>query len=170
LAALQAKTQDASQIYESTENSVMSQGPMQFPMAPESTRPRTPFISINSLSRLQQQQQAFRQGYQNFVDQKQAISQQADNGVSPTYSVSSTTLSPLRNSLKSTENNQKNQYETLRRPISKYMVNSPNPEYINNIQKNARLRLLTQSGKLILRFKNIIYIMIARLLENCFSS
>lgn len=175
LAALQAKTQDASQIYESTstENSVMSQGPVQFPMAPESTRPRTPFISINSLSRLQQQQQqqqAFRLGYQNFVGQKQAVLQQTDNGVSPTYSVSSTTLSPLRNSLKLAEKNQKNPYEMLRRPISKYMVNSPNPEYIDNMEKNARLtRLLTQSGKLILHFKNIIHV-IARLLENCFSS
>lgn len=166
LAALQAaKSQDASQIYESasTENSVMSQGPMQFPMAPESTRPRTPFISINSLSRLQQQQQAFRLGYQNFIGQKQAVSQQikAGSGVSPTYSVSSTSPSPLRYSLKSAEKNQKNQYETLRRPISKYMVNSPNPEYIDNIEKNARpTRLFTQSGKLTL-YALEIYVVIA---------
>lgn len=155
LAALQAaKTQDASQSYESasTENSARSQGPVQFPMAPEPTGPRTPFISMNSLSRLQQQQpQGFRLGYQNFISQKQAISQQAKagSGVSPTYSVSSTTLSPLRESLKSTRKNQKNRYETPRLPISKYMVNSPNPEYIANMEKNTRLtRLFAQSGKL----------------------
>ncbi|XP_011639199.1 uncharacterized protein LOC105428524 [Pogonomyrmex barbatus] len=137
LAALQAaRNQDSSQTYESvsTENSVLSQGPVQFPMAPEPTGSRTPFISANSLSRLQQQQQAFRLGYQNFIGQKQAISQQtkASSGVSPTYSVSSTTLSP-RNSLKLNGKNPKNRYETLsRQPISKYMINSPNPEYFNN--------------------------------------
>ncbi|XP_077270999.1 LOW QUALITY PROTEIN: uncharacterized protein LOC143902183 [Temnothorax americanus] len=153
LAALQAaKTQDASsQIYESasTESSVMSQGPVQFPMAPEPIGPRTPFISMNTLSRLQQQQQTFRLGYQNYIGQKQAVSQQAKagSGVSPTYSVSSAISSPLRDSLKSTGKYQKNRYETLRRPTSKYMVNSPNPEYIDNIEKNARLtRLYAQSA------------------------
>lgn len=152
LAALQAaKTQDASQIYESasTENSVMSQGPVQFPMAPEPTGPRTPFISANSLSRLQQQQQVFRLGYQNFIQKQVPQQVKAGSGVSPTYSVSSTTLSP-RDSLKSIGKTQKNRYETLRRPISKYMVNSPNAEYIDNLEKNAKpTRLFThQSGKL----------------------
>jgi len=156
LAALQAaKTQDESQIYESvsTESSVMSQGPVQFPNAPEATGTRTPFISANSLSRLQQQQQAFRLGYHNFIGQKQTVSQQvkASSGVSPMYSVSSTTLSPLRNSLKSTGKNQKNQYEMLRQQISKYMVNSPNPEYVDNPEKNARpTRLFASSGELTL--------------------
>ncbi|XP_011874144.1 PREDICTED: uncharacterized protein LOC105565502 [Vollenhovia emeryi] len=152
LAALRAaKTQDASQIYESasTENSVMSQGPVQFPIAPEPTGSRTPFISASSLSRLQQQQQAFRQGYQNFIGQKQAVSQQAKagSGVSPTYSVPSTTLSPLRDSLQSIGKVPKSRYETLRRPVSKYMVNSPNAEYIDNMEKIARpTKLFTQSG------------------------
>lgn len=174
LAALQAaKTQDTSQIYESasTENSMMSKGPVQFPTAPEPTGPRTPFISLNSLARLQQQQQAFRVGYKNFIGQKQAASQQVKAGsrVSPTYSVSSTTLSPLRDSLKSTEKHLKNRYETSR-PISKYMVNSPNPEYVNGMEKNTKLtRLFTQSGKLTL-YALKIHAMIARLLENYFSS
>ncbi|XP_011694459.1 PREDICTED: uncharacterized protein LOC105453883 [Wasmannia auropunctata] len=150
LAALQAaaKGQDASQIYESaTESSMMSQGPVQFPLAPESTGSRTPFISANSLSRLQQQQQSFRLGYQNYIGQKQAVSQQlkAGSGVSPTY-VSSTTLSP-RNSLKPTGKHQKNRYEALRQPISKYMVNSPNPEYIDGVERNAKsTRLFASSG------------------------
>lgn len=154
LATLQAaKSQDTSQIYESasTESSVMSQGPVQFPMAPEPIGPRTPFISMNSLSRLQQQQQGFRLPYQNFISQKQAVSQQAKagSGVSPTYSVSSTTLSPLRESFKSKA--QKDRYETSRLPISKYMVNSPNPEYFGNMEKNTKLtRLFSQPGELTL--------------------
>lgn len=174
LAALQAaKNQDASQIYESvsTENSVMSQGPMQFPMAPEPSGPRTPFISANSLSRLQQQQQAFRLGYQNYIGQKQAISQtKAGSGVS--YSVSSTTLSPLRNSLRSTGKIQKSRYEMLRGPISKYMVNSPNPEYVNTAEKNGRpTRPFSLPGKLTFHaYRDLSHAIIARLLKNCFSS
>ncbi|XP_018343212.1 PREDICTED: uncharacterized protein LOC108749170 [Trachymyrmex septentrionalis] len=158
LAALQAaKDQDASQVYESasTEGSVMSQGPVQFPLAPEISSSRVPFISANSLSRLQQQQQAFRLGYQSFINHKQTASQQvkAGSGVSPTYSIPSTTLSP-RNPLKSTGKSPKNRYETLR-PISKYMVNSPNPEYINNAEKNAKsTRLFTSSADSNLAKKN----------------
>ncbi|XP_018363987.1 PREDICTED: uncharacterized protein LOC108761769 [Trachymyrmex cornetzi] len=158
LAALQAaKDQDASQVYvsASTESSVMSQGPVQFPLAPESSGSRIPFISANSLSRLQQQQQAFRLGYQSFINQKQAALQQvkAGSGVSPIYSVPSTTLSP-RNPLKSTGKSPKNRYETLR-PISKYMVNSPNPEYVNNAEKSAKpTRLFTSSAGSNLAKKN----------------
>jgi len=158
LAALQAaKDQDASQVYESasTEGSVMSQGPVQFPLAPESSNSRIPFISTNSLSRLQQQQQAFRQGYQSFINHKTASQQvKAGSGISPIYSVPSTTLSP-KNPLKLTGKSPKNRYETLR-PISKYMVNSPNPEYINNAEKNTKpIRFFTSSGKLIF-YRNIL--------------
>ncbi|XP_012540149.2 uncharacterized protein LOC105838832 [Monomorium pharaonis] len=153
LAALQAaRTQDASQIYESasTENSVISQGPVQFPVAPEPHGSRNPFISANSLSRLQQQPQAFRLGYQNFVNHKQAISQQvqAGSGVSPAYSVASaTTLSPLRSSFKTIGKIPRNRYEISRSPISKYMVNSPNPEYVDIVERNAKpTRLFTSSA------------------------
>ncbi|XP_011065477.1 PREDICTED: uncharacterized protein LOC105152743 isoform X2 [Acromyrmex echinatior] len=156
LAALQA-AKDASQVYESasTESSVMSQGPVQFPLAPESSSSRIPFISSNSLSRLQQQQQAFRLGYQNFINHKQTASQvKAGSGVSPIYSVPSTTLSP-RNPFKSTGKSPKNRYETLG-SISKYMVNSPNPEYVNNAEKNAKpIKLFTSSADSNLAKKNI---------------
>ncbi|KAL0114767.1 hypothetical protein PUN28_011822 [Cardiocondyla obscurior] len=150
LAALQAgKTQDAPQSYESAESSMMSQAPVQFPVAPESSGSRSPFISVSSLPRLpQQQQQSYRMGYQNFIGQKQSISQQvkAGNGASATYMVSTTSLPPLRDSLKLTGKSQKNRYETLRRPLPKYMINSPNPEYID-VEKNARpTRLFAQSA------------------------
>ncbi|EZA57103.1 hypothetical protein X777_01709, partial [Ooceraea biroi] len=134
LAALQAdkSSQDASQIYESgpITNSVLSQGPVQFPLAPESGNPPTPFISADSLSNLPQQQ-VYRLGYQNLVSQKQIVPQQskAGSGPAPAYTASSTTSPPPRSSLRSTGKNQKNRHEPPRRPILKYMVNSPDPEY-----------------------------------------
>ncbi|XP_032664809.1 uncharacterized protein LOC116841230 [Odontomachus brunneus] len=135
LAALQAaKSQETSSIYESvsTENSVLSQGPVQFPMAPESSAPPSPFISAESLSRLPQQQ-VYRLGYQNLLGQKQIVAQQAKagSGVSPAYTITSTTPSPPRNSFRM--NRKKGRYEsTVPRPISRYMVNSPNPEYTDS--------------------------------------
>ncbi|XP_072767600.1 uncharacterized protein [Anoplolepis gracilipes] len=130
LAALQAaRSQDDESV--STENSALSQGPIQFPISPESNGPPTPFISAESLSR-PSQQQTYRLSYQNLVSQKQIIPQQAraGSGVSSTYLT--TTFSPLRNSVKSNGKNQKNRYETLRQSTPKYSVNSPNPEYINS--------------------------------------
>lgn len=144
LAALQAaRSQDASKIDESvsTENGVSSQGPVQFPISPEPDGPPTPFISAESLSRLPQQQ-VYRLGYQNLVGQKRIVPQQtrAGSGASSAYS---TTLSPLGNSVKS---NGKNRYETSRRrPISKYMVNSPNPEYIESYTTESAPRSTTPS-------------------------
>lgn len=137
LMALQAaKSQETAPVYESasTENSVLSQGPVQFPMAPEGgTRP-SPFISAESLSRLPQQQ-VYRLSYQNLVGQKQIVAQQAkaSSGVSPAYKVTSTTPSPPRNFFRTNKKNQKDRYEPSRpRPVPKYMVNSPNPEYLES--------------------------------------
>ncbi|KAM0726967.1 hypothetical protein ACS0PU_007128 [Formica fusca] len=143
LEALQAaRSQDTSQIDESVsaKNGVLSQGPMQFPISPEPSGPPTPFISAETLSRLSQQQ-AYRLGYQNLVGQKQIISQQArtGSGVSSTYS---TTSSPLRSSIKSNGQNQKNRYETSR---PKYMVSSPNPEYIDSYTTESAPRSTTPS-------------------------
>lgn len=147
LAALQAaRSQDASQIDESvsTENSVLSQGPVQFPISREPSGPPSPFVSAESLSRLPQQQ-AYRLGYQTLVSQKQIVPQQAraGSGISSTYS---TTSSQLRNSVKSNGKNQKNRYETPRRPISKYMVNSPNPEYIDSYTTESAPRSTTKKA------------------------
>lgn len=137
LAALQTdkSSQESSQTYESKprENSVLSQGPVQFPLAPESGNPPSPFISADSLSRLRQQQ-IYRLGYQNLVSQKQIVPQQskAGSGISPAYTASSTTPAPSRSSLKSNRKNQRNRQETLKRPLPKYMVNSPNAEYVES--------------------------------------
>lgn len=137
LAALQAaKSQDSSSIYESssTENSVLSQGPVQFPMAPESGAPPSPFISAESLSKLPQQQ-VYRLGYQNLVGQKQAVVQQAkaSSGISPAYTYTSTTRSSPRNSFRMNRKNQKSRYELPEpRPVSRYMVSSPNAEYTDS--------------------------------------
>lgn len=148
LAALQAaKSQETSSIYESasTENSVLSQGPVQFPMAPESGAPPSLFISAESLSRLPQQQ-VYRLGYQNLVGQKQAVAQQtkASSGVSSAYTVSSTTSSPPRNSFRLNRKNQRNRYELpIPRLVSRYMVNSPNPEYTDSYTTQSTPRSTT---------------------------
>lgn len=159
LAALQAaKSQETSSIYESvsTENSVLSQGPVQFPMAPESGAPPSPFISAESLSRLPQQQ-VYRLGYQNLVGQKQIVVQQAKagSGVSPAYT--STTPSPPRNSFRMNRKNQKGRYESsVPRPASRYMVNSPNPEYTvshatQSSPRTTSTTFFTQTGETTIR-------------------
>lgn len=133
LAASQAaKSQEASPIYESvaTENSALSQGPVQFPQSPEAAGPPSLFISAESLSSVPQQQ-VYRLGYQNLVSQKQVVPQQTKSGsaVSPAYS---TSPSPPRNFFRTNRKNQKSRYESSERPISRYMVNSPNPEYTDS--------------------------------------
>nr|XP_012226799.1 PREDICTED: uncharacterized protein LOC105674811 [Linepithema humile] len=159
LAALQAAAKDApSQIYEaaSTESSVSSrnQGPVQFPTAPEPSGPPTPFVSAESLSSNLPQQHAYRLGYQNLVSsQKQIMQQQhqikASSGVLNKYTVSSTTPAPPRNFFKSGGKSQKNRYETLRQPVFKYMVNSPNAEYVQTYTTENILRTTTPSSHFI---------------------
>lgn len=163
LAALQAaaaKSQETSSVYESasTENSVLSQGPAQFPMAPESGAPPSPFISADSLSRLSQQQ-VYRLGYQNLVGQKQQLVQQqakAGSGVSATYAIttSTTTATPPRSpAVKAGRKNQKSRYSGASpgRPASRYLVNSPNPEYADITESTPRSALtgavLASSGE-----------------------
>lgn len=170
LAALQAVAKDApSQIYEtaSTESSVLShnQGPVQFPMSPESSGPPTPFISAESLSSNLPQQHAYRLGYQNLVSsQKQIVQQQqqvkASNGVSTTYTGSTTTPASSRNFYKSSGKSQKNRYETLRQPVSKYMVNSPNPEYVHAYITENTPRSTTPSSRFISSGELVLYILL----------
>lgn len=156
LAELQAaRSQDASKIDESvsTGNRVSSQGPVQFPISPEPNGPPTPFISAESLSR-PPQQQVYRLGYQNLVGRKQIVPQQTRTGSGVSFAYS-TTLSPLRNSVKS---NGKNRYETSRRPISKYMVNSPNPEYVNSYTTESAPKSTPPSKAFISSSELIFYI------------
>jgi len=116
-----------------TESNLLSQGPVQFPMAPESGNPPSPFISTDALSSLQQQH-IYRLGYQRLVGQKQITPQQnkAGSGLSSAYTVTSTTASPSsRTTLKPLSGkNQRNRHELLRRPVPKYMVNGPNADYV----------------------------------------
>jgi len=144
--SLAALTQaDKSARYESgsTESNVLSQGPVQFPMAPDSGNPPSPFISADKLSSLQQQH-IYRLGYQSLVSQKQVTPQQnkAGSGLTPTYTASSTTPRPTsRSTLKPLSGkNQRNRSELLRRPVPKYMVNGPNAEYVGYTTENTPLR------------------------------
>ncbi|XP_014467907.1 PREDICTED: uncharacterized protein LOC106740936 [Dinoponera quadriceps] len=143
-AALQAGKPQVMSVYESasTENSVLSQGPVQFPMAPESGAPPSPFISAESLSKLPQQQ-VYRLGYQNLVGHKQAVAQQvkASSGVS-----AFATPSPPRNSFRTNRKNQKSRYETSGGPVSRYMVNSPNAEYTDSYTTQSTPRSTTPSS------------------------
>lgn len=158
-----AKSQET-QIYESTstENSAQSQqGPVQFPMSPEPSAPSQPtsFISAETLSSLPQQQ-VYRLRYQNLVNQKQIIPQQikTGSGISSSYSASSPTSSSTRNSFKLNEKSQKTRYETAsRRPILKYMINSPNPEYLPYTTEST-LRDTTPSNPFFVSGKMIFHI------------
>lgn len=161
LAALQAgKSHGTPSEYESasTENSVLSQGPAQFPMAPERSAPPTPFISSGSLSRLSQQQM-YRLGYQNLVGQKQIVSQQAkaSNGVSPAYSITTTAttttttrpiLPPRSSAVKTSRKNQKSRYSVSSgvRPVSRYLVSSPDAEYVDVYTTESAPRSTTPAG------------------------
>lgn len=173
LAALQAAiSQDASQIDESssgsTENSVLSQSPMQFPISSGPNSPPTPFVSAESLSGLSHQQ-VYRLNYQTLVNQKQIVPTQqarAGSGISSMYSATS---SQLRNSSgKSNRKSPKNRYEMSRRPISKYMVNSPNPEYIDSYTTESAPRSTTPSRAFVSSCELIFYFIFYVIFYNIF--
>lgn len=125
LAARQSgKSQDSRSIYESemggppvatSENSILSQRPMQFPaISEEAGREPNPYISAESLSTSLPQQQVYRLSYQNLVSQRQ-IASLAQRHKAPSSSLAKTRPRP------DTNNYQQN--------LSRYMVDSPNPEY-----------------------------------------
>jgi len=149
LAALTQTDKSAQTRYEPgpTESNLLSQGPVQFPMAPESGNPPSPFISSDALSSLQQQH-IYRLGYQRLVSQKQITPQQnkAGSGLTPTYMASSTTSSPPSTLKPLSGKNQKNRHELLRRPIPKYMVNGPNADYVGYTTENTLRSTLPTSS------------------------
>lgn len=129
------KSQPANSIYEAsttTENSILSQGPVQFPsIAEQNEQVQTRFVSSESLSSSLPQQQAYRLGYQSLVGQRQNLNlaQQrrpaANLATSYTFSSSSTS-----GRTKASSNSQKAGYKSPYQQVpSRYMVNSPNPEY-----------------------------------------
>ncbi|XP_031364726.1 uncharacterized protein LOC116185143, partial [Apis dorsata] len=98
-----------------SENSILSQRPMQFPaISEEAGREPNPYISAESLSTSLPQQQVYRLSYQNLVSQRQ-IASLAQRHKAPSSSLAKTRPRP------DTNNYQQN--------LSRYMVDSPNPEY-----------------------------------------
>ncbi|XP_053973024.1 uncharacterized protein LOC128873457 [Hylaeus volcanicus] len=127
------KSQGASSIYEATttENTVLSQGPVQFPTVVEQNEQQAnTFVSAESLSSSFPQQQVYRLGYQNLVTQKQQpnLAHQRKPTVSG-YSFSSS----YSGRTKPSSSGQKLNYESLYSQIpSRYQTNSPNAEYTDS--------------------------------------
>lgn len=144
LAQQPTKTQEPYSIYEnsSTENNILSQGPVQFPTISEQTgREPNPFVSAESLSASLPLQQVYRLGYQNLVSQRQNVNlaqqRQPNGNLAASYSfppVSSTSPEKTKPSLtRSNINHNSRNQQTL----SRYMVNSPNPEYTTEPTTNG---------------------------------
>ncbi|XP_017756830.1 PREDICTED: uncharacterized protein LOC108548424 [Eufriesea mexicana] len=140
------KSQAAHSIYESssTENSILSQGPVQFPIVPDPTgREPNPFVSAESLSSSLPQQQVYRLGYQNLVTQRQNVNlaqqRKPSGNVAPPYSFSSSLSSgKTRPSPSGSKINSRYQ-----RPPSRYMTNSANPEYTSTYSPESVLNVTT---------------------------
>ncbi|XP_076237883.1 uncharacterized protein LOC143181388 [Calliopsis andreniformis] len=129
------KPQQPDSIYEtSTENSVLSQGPVQFPpMSDQIVQEPNQYVSSESLSSSLPQQQAYRIGYQNLLGQRQNLNvaqqRKPANNLGTSYSFSFLTSggNKLGSSAYKTGNVSPYQQTT-----SRYMVNSPNPEYTDS--------------------------------------
>ncbi|XP_031843521.1 uncharacterized protein LOC116431782 [Nomia melanderi] len=123
----QVKSQGSHSIYEAstTENSVLSQGPVQFPAVSEpSGQEPNQFVSSESLTASLPQQQVYRLGYQNLVSQRLNANQPQQRKPTVATSYSFSTSGRLQS------NRHKPAYSSLYRPVtSRYMVNSPNAEY-----------------------------------------
>ncbi|XP_017799447.1 PREDICTED: uncharacterized protein LOC108580247 [Habropoda laboriosa] len=137
-AAEELKSQGSHSIYESssTENSILSQGPVQFPSVSEPTgQEPNPFVSSESLSSSLPQQQVYRLGYQNLVTQRQNVNlaqqrKPSSNAVnSYSFSSSPSSSSSSSSSAGRTRPNYESRYQQT---TSRYMVNSPNPEYTDS--------------------------------------
>ncbi|XP_026669964.1 uncharacterized protein LOC108625462 [Ceratina calcarata] len=119
------RSQTTRPIYEAstTENTVLSQGPVQFPTVSEQAEGEpNSFVSGDSLSSSLPQQQVYRLGYQGLLNQKQNnVAQQRKPG---TGQQASHSFSRGRGTQGS-----KSSYHSRYQTLSKYMVNSPNPEY-----------------------------------------
>ncbi|XP_076763143.1 uncharacterized protein LOC143430653 [Xylocopa sonorina] len=131
-----AKSQSLHSIYETstTENGILSQGPVQFPAVSDETgRKPNPFVSADSLSSSLPQQQVYRLGYQNLVTQRQNVNfaQQRKPAGNPSASYSPPSSVSSASSLGRTRPGDSNSgYESrYQHQLPRYMVNSPNPEY-----------------------------------------
>ncbi|XP_012345116.1 uncharacterized protein LOC105736164 [Apis florea] len=136
------KSQDSRSIYENgeraAENSVLSQGPVQFPSISEETgREPNPYISAESLSTSLPQQQVYRLSYQNLVSQRSQIAQRHKANAAPSsYSLSSSSSSSS-SSLAKSKPSRRPDSKSYRQNLSRYMVDSPNPEYTSGYTTEA---------------------------------
>ena len=142
-----AKSQDPRPIYEGSqaENGVLSQGPLQFPTVSEQTvEEANPFVSAESFSASLPQQQVYRLGYQNLVNQRQHVnSQQLRQPTSHSFS-----SVPSERGKPSSIGSNVNYSSRYRQTSSRYMVNSPNPEYTTEptINSTASLNSVSTSS------------------------
>ncbi|XP_078034502.1 uncharacterized protein LOC144468710 [Augochlora pura] len=138
-----AKSQGSHSIYEAstTENSVYSQGPVQFPAVPEQNEQEpNPFVSSEPLTGNSPQQQVFRLGYQSLASQRQNANQpqQRKPGVATSYSFATS------GRVQSNAAGHKVTYGSLYQPVtSRYMVNSPDPEYTDSYTTESTLNTTT---------------------------
>ncbi|XP_076621678.1 uncharacterized protein LOC143342080 [Colletes latitarsis] len=126
------KSQRPHSIYEATtESSILSQGPVQFPTVSEQNGQQEAnlFVSSESLSSSLPQQQVYRLGYQNLLTQRQNANLAQQRKPVNGYTFSST----YSGRTKPSPSSQKPNYDTLYRQIpSRYEANSPNPEYTDS--------------------------------------
>ncbi|CAL7939859.1 unnamed protein product [Xylocopa violacea] len=152
-----AKSQGLHSIYETstTENGILSQGPVQFPAVSDETgREPNPFVSADSLSSSLPQQQVYRLGYQNLVTQRQNVNfaqQRKPAGsqpasYSPPASISSASSS---GGTRSGSSAPKTVYESRHQhTLPRYMVNSPNPEYTSSYTTESTINSTTPISQL----------------------
>ncbi|XP_014606482.1 PREDICTED: putative uncharacterized protein DDB_G0282499 [Polistes canadensis] len=133
-----------------TEYSVHAQGPIQFPIAPEIPSQQSQFVSSESLSSNLSHQQAYRIGYQNLVSQRpnvllaQKAKMEYTTPTAPSF-VSTTSFSTTRRPIFTTKkkqdrNNLSLSYTTTARPVSRYMVNGPDAEYVDTTESSLKLK------------------------------
>ncbi|XP_076659694.1 uncharacterized protein LOC143363003 [Halictus rubicundus] len=130
------KSQGSHSIYEvsTTENSVYSQGPVQFPVVPEQNgQEPNLFVPPESLTGDSPRQQVFRLGYQNLVGRRQNANQPQ----------------PRKPGVQSNAAGHKVTYGSLYEPVtSRYMVNSPDPEYTDGYTTESTLNATTPISNL----------------------
>ncbi|KAI4500502.1 hypothetical protein M0802_004464 [Mischocyttarus mexicanus] len=155
----------------STEYSVRAQGPIQFPISPELPSQQNRFVSSESLSSNLSHQQAYRIGYQNLVSQKPNVllaqkAQMEYTAATASSFVSTTPFSTTRRPIlsstrrpmfstkkKQDRNNLSLSYTTSERPVSRYMVNGPNAEYVDSTESTLKLKPGQLTGHILSRYK-----------------
>ncbi|KAL2731913.1 nuclear pore complex protein -like [Vespula squamosa] len=151
-----------SYIETSTENTANAQGPIQFPTAPELPSQENPFVSSDSLSSNLSHQQAYRIGYQNLVSQRPNVllAQRAKMQLTAATvsSFVNTTPFPITkrpifsNKNKQDRNHFSSSYTTTEKPVSRYMVDGPNAEYVDTAESSLKVKSGELSAHVLARY------------------